>query len=411
MKRIFLFLLMAMATGSVALAQYTRSLSEDIHTVRVLAGGDVLQPPVLPLGRGRFNVSFDRMGHDYTRYIYKVQLCNADWTVADEVFESDYMSGFNNQPIEDYETSFNTTQLYTHYSLDFPNENCRLLLPGNYRVSIFEEDEDEPVAEACFCLYSQQMNVTASVSSNTDIDVNKSHQQVSVALNYGALKVVDPRRELHTVVLQNRRWDNAVTDVAPNIQKASGAEWTHRRELIFPAGNEYHKCEILDVHRAGMGVDRIGWYEPYFHATLFASERARNYTDEGDTNGIFVVRHSGDEDNDTQSEYLIVHFPFKADYIPGGQMYVCGLWDNGSPDPRCRMTYDEATGTYEAAVLLKQGYYSYQYRFYPDEGGAGDTQLTDGNYYETENEYLVLVYHRAQGARYDALVAMTRVKS
>ena len=70
MKRIFLFLLMAMATGSVALAQYTRSLSEDIHTVRVLAGGDVLQPPVLPLGRGRFNVSFDRMGHDYTRYIY-----------------------------------------------------------------------------------------------------------------------------------------------------------------------------------------------------------------------------------------------------------------------------------------------------------------------------------------------------
>ena len=124
-----------------------------------------------------------------------------------------------------------------------------------------------------------------------------------------------------------------------------------------------------------------------------------------------MVRHSGDEDNDTQSEYLIVHFPFKADYIPGGQMYVCGLWDNGSPDPRCRMTYDEATGTYEAAVLLKQGYYSYQYRFYPDEGGAGDTQLTDGNYYETENEYLVLVYHRAQGARYDALVAMTRVKS
>lgn len=394
-----------------AAAQQTRTLADDIRTLRVVMNGDVLLPPVGQLGRSRVEISFDQMSHDYTRYIYKVELCNADWTAATDVFESSWLSGFNGQPIDDYETSFNTTQLYTHYRLTFPNEDCRLLLPGNYRVLISEDGSDEPVAEACFALFEPRMSVTAAVSANTDIDVNKAHQQLTMSVAYGSCHVVDPERELHTVVLQNRRWDAAVVDLAPNLRRVGGAEWTHRRELIFPAGNEYHKFELQDVQRAGMGIERTGWFDPYFHATLYAAQPARNYTDEPDANGAYVVRHSGNEANDTQSEYAIVHFPFKSEPLPGGDVYVCGLWDNGAPDPHCRMTYDEATGTYEAAILLKQGYYNYQYRFYPHGGGAGQTARTDGNFYETENEYLILLYHRPQGERYDALVGMARLHS
>ena len=410
MKRILFLLILLWALQTSLTAQQTRSLSSDIHTVRVVADGDVLLPPFVPLGRSRIHISFDRMDHEYTRYIYKVQFCNADWTPATEVFESDYLAGFNGQPIEDYETSFNTAQLYTHYHLTLPNENCRLLLPGNYRVTIYDEDDDEnPVAEACFGFYTQQMNVSASVSANTDIDYNKTHQQVTMSVAYGGRKVVDPRRELHTVVLQNRRWDNAAIDVEPNIQNVNGVEWTHRRELIFPAGNEYHKFELLDVHQNGMGVDRISWFDPYFHATLFASQPARNYVDDADANGSYIIRHSGDEANDTQSEYVLVHFIFESEPLADGDVYVCGLWADGEPDPRCRMDYNEAEGAYETAILLKQGYYSYQYRCYPHGGGAGKTDRTDGNFYETENEYLILVYHRPQGARYDALVGMARM--
>ena len=123
------------------------------------------------------------------------------------------------------------------------------------------------------------------------------------------------------------------------------------------------------------------------------------------------MRHSGDEDNDTQSEYVLVHFPFKSERMKGGDIYVGGLWDDGLPSERCRMAYDEASGTYEAVVLLKQGYYNYQYRFFPDGSGVGQTLRTDGDYYETENEYLILVFHRGQGERYDALVGMARLRS
>ena len=406
-QRVALFLLALLPLW--AMAQQTRSLSERIRTVQVIMNDNPLAPPVARMGSS-VEIGFDELTHEYTRYIYKVEFCHADWTPVTELFESDWLEGFNGRPIEDAETSFNTTVLYTHYRIVLPNEDLQLKLPGNYRVRVYEEDSETPVLEACFALYVPEMNVLAQVSSNTDIDFNKTHQQVTYALNYGSRRVVNPQQELKTVVMQNRRWDTAVINLAPNMQTAVGAEWTHRRELIFDAGAEFHKFEILDVRLNGMNVDRMEWFEPYYHATLFAAQPQHNYTSDTDADGTYMIRHSGDEDNDTQSEYLIVHFLLQTPRLPGGDVYVCGTWDSDFPDPRCRMHYDEQRHAYECGVLLKQGYYSYQFRQL-DADGIGRTARTEGDFYQTENEYILLVYHRPQGARYDALVGVRVVQS
>ncbi len=408
---LFILSLVFQAPRCAAFAQFTRSLSSEIRTVQTVVNGDPLQPPVARLG-ARVEVSFDQLSHAYTRYIYKIQFCNADWTPATEIFESDFLQGFNGQPLEDYETSFNTTILYTHYRLVLPNEDVRLLLPGNYRVSIFNDEagDEEPVAEACFSLLSPQMSVGATVTTNTDVDFNQKHQQVSFSVNYGTRRVVDPQRELRTVVMQNRRRDHAVVNLPPNIQKATGVEWNHRRELIFPAGAEFHKFEMLDMHVSGMGIDRMQWFEPYYHATLFAVSPQHNYTFDHDANGAFIVRTMDDEEVDTQADYAYVHFLLQTPRLPGGDVYVSGLWNGGFPNPECRMTYDERAGAYEAVVPLKQGYYSYQFRQLGSDG-VGQTARTEGDFYQTENEYIILVYHRPQGARYDALVGYAKIQS
>ncbi|MBR6128194.1 MAG: DUF5103 domain-containing protein [Bacteroidaceae bacterium] len=412
MKRLILALSLLSVCAVVASAQQTRSLDEQIRTVRVIVDDNPFLPPVARLGTP-VEISFDHLSHAYTRYIYKVELCNADWTPASDVFESDYLQGFNGRPIEDYETSLNTTVLYTHYRVSFPNEDTRLLLPGNYRVSVYADEVDaseEPVLEACFSLLRNEMGISAQVSSNTDIDFNQHHHQVTYSLGYGERRVVDPERELHTVVMQNRRWDNAVVDLPPNIRKANGAEWTHRRELIFPAGAEFHKFEILDVRLNGMGIDRMEWYEPEYHATLLPSMPLRNYTYDQDVNGGYVVRCTDGYDDDTETEYLFVHFLLQTPPLRGGDVYVCGQWDNGFPDPQCLMKYNEQRHAYECGVLLKQGYYNYQFRQL-SPSGVGLTALTEGDFYQTENEYIILVYHRPQGSRYDALVGFAQFTS
>lgn len=392
-------------------AQQTRSLSEQIRTVQVIVNDDPLLPPVAKLG-DRVEIGFDELSHEYIRFIYKVEFCNADWSPATEIFESDYMEGFNGLPIEDYETSFNTTVLYTHYRFAFPNEDVRLLLPGNYRVKVYTDErdaDDEPVLEACFSLLQPCMSIAGEVLTNTDIDFQQRHHQISYSVNFGGQRVVDPARELRTVVMQNRRWDTAVVNLPPNIQRATGVEWNHRRDLIFDAGSEFHKFEILDVRLNGMNVDRMAWIGEQYHATLFSNAPQRNYTYDSDVNGGYVIRHTGDEENDTHCEYLFVHFLLQRPQLLEGDVYVCGLWDNGSPNPECKMTYDEKTGMYECGVFLKQGYYNYQFRQFVD--GVGRTALTEGDFYQTKNEYLILVYHRPQGARFDALVGYVILKN
>lgn len=398
--------------ASAITAQRHEILDRQLHTLQVVVNDDPLLPPIMNLGGGNhLEIGFDEFSHEYHRYIYKVEHCNADWSPSTEIFESDYMNGFNGEPIEDYEKSFNTTVLYTHYSLRIPNENISLKLSGNYKLTVYNDEGDEPVPvlTACFSLVEPGVGIGATVSTNTDIDFNKSHQQVDFSVNYGLVKVIDPHRELKTVVMQNRRWDNCVVNPKPNIQAANKIEFTHNRQLIFPAGNEYHKFEILDVHIPTLNVDRMEWFDPYYHATLYPNQTARNYLYDEDQNGAFIIRNSDDEDVATTCDYVFTHFTLKSPQLPGGEVYLNGEWTYNRFIPEYRMTYNRETQAYEATALLKQGYYNYNYLFVPDGETQGNSGRTDGNFYETENEYIILVYHRPNGGRYDKLVGYRRM--
>lgn len=406
MKKITV-LLSLLCCASAITAQRHEILDRQLHTLQVVVNDDPLLPPIMNLGGGNhLEIGFDEFSHEYHRYIYKVEHCNADWSPSTEIFESDYMNGFNGEPIEDYEKSFNTTVLYTHYSLRIPNENISLKLSGNYKLTVYNDEGDEPVPvlTACFSLVEPGVGIGATVSTNTDIDFNKSHQQVDFSVNYGLVKVIDPHRELKTVVMQNRRWDNCVVNPKPNIQAANKIEFTHNRQLIFPAGNEYHKFEILDVHIPTLNVDRMEWFDPYYHATLYPNQTSRNYLYDEDQNGAFIIRNSDDEDVATTCDYVFTHFTLKSPQLPGGEVYLNGEWTYNRFIPEYRMTYNRETQAYEATALLKQGYYNYNYLFVPDGETQGNSGRTDGNFYETENEYIILVYHRPNGGRYDKLV-------
>ena len=411
MKKITV-LLSLLCCASAITAQLHEILDHQLHTLQVVVNDDPLLPPIMNLGGGNhLEIGFDEFSHEYHRYIYKVEHCNADWSPSTEIFESDYMNGFNGEPIEDYEKSFNTTVLYTHYSLRIPNENISLKLSGNYKLTVYNDEGDEPVPvlTACFSLVEPGVGIGATVSTNTDIDFNKSHQQVDFSVNYGLVKVIDPHRELKTVVMQNRRWDNCVVNPKPNIQAANKIEFTHNRQLIFPAGNEYHKFEILDVHIPTLNVDRMEWFDPYYHATLYPNQTSRNYLYDEDQNGAFIIRNSDDEDVATTCDYVFTHFTLKSPQLTGGEVYLNGEWTYNRFIPEYRMTYNRETQAYEATALLKQGYYNYNYLFVPDGETQGNSGRTDGNFYETENEYIILVYHRPNGGRYDKLVGYRRM--
>ena len=159
--------------------------SDNIASLQIIAGNNWLSLPIIKLnGTDQINVSFDDLTHQYRRYAYKLEHCEADWTVSDGLFESDYCEGFaDGNTIEDVEESINTNTLYTHYKFSIPNERCKPKISGNYRLAVYDENEGDTVFTACFMIVDPLVNVSMSVTSNTDIDTNKSHQQVGMAIN------------------------------------------------------------------------------------------------------------------------------------------------------------------------------------------------------------------------------------
>ncbi len=404
------WLLCLFATG--VKAQRNEILNDRIASLQVMAGDDWMSMPVITLGQATpINIAFDDLTHEYRRYSYRIEHCEADWTVSTDLFDSDFCMGFaSGNTIDDFKESLSVNQLYTHYSLQIPNNRCRLKMSGNYKVTVYDEhNEDAPVLTACFMVVEPAMGVGLAVTSNTDIDINNRHQQIEMKLSYGSVNVTDPATHVKTVVLQNGRWDNAVVNPRPQYVMGNGLQWSHNRDLIFNGGNEYRKFEMLDVTHTTMGLESIGWDGSMYHAWIWTDEPRPSYVYDESANGAFYIRNSDNIDNSIQSEYLMAHFRLKSPRLPGN-VYLNGAWTNNWFTPRYQMQWDDEKQEYTAELWLKQGYYSYQYLLEQNDGTMVPVP-SEGNFYQTENDYQALVYFHGNGERADRLVGYGRVKN
>ena len=398
----FLFLLILLVPSGAKAGH--RILTPDVKSLQVVVNDDWLAPlPVMTLGSGDvLNVAFDQLSHDYHRYVYHIEHCEADWSRTEDLFEADWLEGFNDNPIEDYEHSMNTTVPYTHYSFQIPNDRCRLKLSGNYRITVVDEEADnaEVLTAEFMVLEDGKMTVGLSANTNTDIDHNNSHQQVAMTVNYNGTPVTNLEEQLSIVVMQNGRADNAKRNVKPNYVTNTGLKWEHNRALIFEAGNEYHKYEILDVSHTTMGLAYIHWNqdEGRYHAFPLVVERRRNYLLDEDANGAFYIRNSDNFENDRVSDYVYVHYKLLTPYhYDNAQVFIDGQWTIEAPETYV-MSYDENDQSYNATILQKQGYYNYQLLM-RDMDGTTHRMPEEGSFYQTENRYEALVYYKGTGER------------
>ena len=397
MKRLASLLLLIAALQATA-----KNIVNDprVKTLQVVVNQDWLSPPVMKLGSNDvLNISFDELSHSFHRYVYRLEHCEADWSPSEDIFESDWLEGFNDNVIEDYENSLNTTVLYTHYRLQLPNDRCRLKMSGNYRLYVYDEngDNEEPVLCAEFRVVEPLMNVGLSITTNTDIDFNQSHQQVSMTVNYNGLNITNEEEQIRTVVMQNGREDNQKENVKPNYARVGQMKWEHNRGLIFDAGNEYHKFEVLDVSHPTMGIEHIEWDGKHYQAYPFVNTPRYNYLYDQDANGSFYIRNSDNIENDRTCDYVYVNYKLMSAVSYKADVVIDGGWTT-EDNNNYVMTYDEQDKSYNARILQKQGYYSYQYLL-RDKDGQTSIMPEEGSFFETENRYQAFVYYKGVSER------------
>lgn len=390
--------------------------------------GQMQQRPCLTLsddmiGDGQvLEISFDQLSHETHAYSYTLVHLNADGTPS-SLSQNEYIRGYNSLDITDYEHSFNTQQLYTHYRFTFPSDDMQPLLSGNYALLVYEDGRREDVRLSVMIRIAEPtVSIRPTIRSNTDIEYAGRYQQLDIDLLLQGTRVVSPD-EITLCVEQNGRTDNRAFAVRPTYVEPDRLRWVNCKPLIFEGGNEYQHFDIASEYFMGNNVDRITFdhQEQAYHALLFTSENraAAPYLTEPDMDGQFVVNRERTDDDDTEADYMWVYFTLPAEqpWLDGAVYLLGDAWQN-TFTPANRMHYDEQQQAYVCRTLLKQGGYQWQYAFLTKQGrlskGTGlsgaTLQRTEGSHWQTGNTYRIYIYHRPFGSRYDRLIGVEELK-
>ena len=381
----------------------------NVRSLKVCLANNMYIPPIYMMGSDeRLIVNFDYLDYDIHYLRYSVTHCNADWQPS-QLVESEYVSGFNYADIDDYAPSEATYVHYYNYQFMLPNADMQFLVSGNYLLTVYEQDDaDDILFQTRFSVCEGKVGVFPQVTSRTDVEYNNRFQQVSFDVRYKPNQIKDPYSEFKCVVTQNSREDNSVTVTRPMMVGVDNVTYDHNRDLIFPAGNEFRRFETVNAHNINMGVQSIRYYDPMYHANLMIDEPRNElqYLYDKTQYGRFTIRNGETRgESAVEADYMITHFALDAGgKLNGGNVWLCGEFIEGYPASQTMMRYDASSGYYTADILLKQGAYNYMYLWVPDGTTVGQTSRIEGDHYETVNEYLVKVYDRPIGERYDHFV-------
>ncbi|MDZ4707755.1 MAG: DUF5103 domain-containing protein [Saprospiraceae bacterium] len=388
--------------------------SEDIASVLCHVAGLPLSMPVIELGGGAsLSISFDDLRSGSHRYKYEVIHTDMNWN-KDELDEYDYIDGFNRSEIRTYAYSTNRNLDYTHYRFELPNNDLRLKISGNFLLHVYEELRK---GQRIYLFTRRIMVVEPKVKVNTifvrptDGLKYRSHQEIDFEISVKGFPVYNSRQEITCTVMQNGRWSTAVTGLKQNRDKPELLVFDFIDKVSFPAGKEFRFFDIRSLEFRTRFVKKITENANEIIVTL-NDDKVRdlfNFLDDQDANGRYIIENQDRPDPRLSSEYVWVDFTLKSPEFFDQQVYLMGTFTDWQCKSPFLLKYDDQSRAYLGSALLKQGYYNYGY-VVAGKGGDFSASPIDGDWYETENDYQVLVYYRPFGARYDRLIAFHTAK-
>lgn len=417
--RYFLFLILIISTHGYSQIP-EQVYSPAIKSIQLFPYGNQLGYPVVRLNSGeQLELHFDDMDANVKNYSYTYQLCNADWTPA-MLSHFDFIKGFSQVRLNTYRISSIAFTRYTHYQALLPDRNCVPSRSGNYILKVFlNGDTSQLVFTKRMLVVEELASIGAQIQQPYNGQFFHTHQKVQfrVSLNEG-IDVVNAQQQIKVSLLQNRRWDNAITTMRPTFFSRKTLEYNTENEALFPAGKEWR---WLDLRSFRLQSDRVADARYGNKSTeIFVRPDVERVTQRfnfyRDNDGGCFLEPTENINPLWQSDYATVHFTFVPPNntpFADKDVFIFGALNDYDLRDQAKMTYNADKGAYETSLFLKQGYFDYMYVTIDkkDTKRKAAFDVTEGNLWETENDYAILVYYRELAGRSDRLIGMARVNS
>ncbi len=382
-------------------------MDESIRTLQFYREGWINSYPIMTMNSDvPLVLEFDELTSDVNQFSYLVIHCNADWTQSD-LYEQEYMEGFFENQISDFQTSFNTYYNYTHFQLTLPNRDIMFKRSGNYVLIVFREyDREDIVFTRRFMISEASVGIEAKANRPILTSYRDCCHEIDITINTTGYRIDAPYSETTLSIYQNGVWDYEIKGLKPLFVNPEELVYDYQQENIFDGGNEFRLFDTKNTNVRSYYVQNIEYVSPYFHFEL-KHDKANPphlYFDREDMNGKFFIESSQGSEPAVDADYVFVHFTLDMPLpLANGTVYIAGELTNWQFTESNKMKYDAGTSAYHATLLLKQGIYNYRYMYLNDDQKVFSVSEIEGSHYETENEYLILFYHRKAGERYDRL--------
>ena len=417
MKLLYTMLLGLLSSSLMAQLKPDYIYHPNIKTPKLFPSNNQLGLPIIQLNTAdQLELHFDDLGTYPKNYFYTFQLCNADWTEA-QWSPFDYIRGFQQNRISQYRISSVAQVQYVHYQVNLPERSCIPTRSGNYILKVFQDaDTSRLLFTKRFYVVDNKVGIAAQMQQPFNASQNRTHQKIQLSLNTSTLQAIQPQ-QIQTTILQNGRWDNASQKLVPSFIRGNILEYNAEQDCIFPAGKEYRWIDLRSLRFESDRIERIS--RTSVPVTVYAKTDAIRtgvrYLWYRDLNGFFEISTTESINPWWQSDYAEVEFTLATDNRqPLKQpVYLLGDFTGNQLSDSSKMEFDERKMVYYKRLTLKQGFYSYQYVVKEGlgENSTSSYDFTEGNYWETENNYTILVYYRPFGGRHDELVGIRQISS
>jgi len=375
--------------------------------------------PLISLdGNEQLELSFDDIDGDVKQYSITFVHCNADWTPSDLMI-SEYLNGFFELNILNFSFASNTFQKYTHYSIIFPDlrtqQNTQFTKSGNYIMYVYDSDKNIILSRR-FMVFDNKVSISATLRQNIGGADQFQKQHLDFTITSSNYVLNNPYKDVKLMITQNNRWDNAVTDIKPTFMNGNQLTYSLDDASTFNGGNEFRFFDVRSMRFLTEKVSEIYKDEQLKnHAVLYPDpiRNSKPYLYYNDFNGNFLIKNRETQGNqDLESDYVYVDF-----FLPypkpesNGNFYILGKLTDWRMNSKSKLIYNYKKMGYEKTLYLKQGFYNYIYVLSNDSQKSGDETITEGNFWDTENDYCIYVYHRKFGTYYDQLIGCKKINS
>jgi hypothetical protein len=408
--------LILLSFTSVAQTNPEAIYKSNIKSVRFHTYGDQEAMPVYKLNSSdRLELHFDDLDGNVKSYYYTYQLCDYDWKPV-RLSPFDYIKGFTQLRISNYRYSSIAYTRYTHYQATLPETNSLPTRSGNYLLKVFLDGDTSKLAfTRALLVLDPKSAIMAQFIQPFTPQFFKTHQRLKFTVNLTGLNAFSANQQVKVVVLQNNRWDNAQGNLPPTFVRGNSLEYNTEDHFVFPAGKEWRWLDLRSLRLQSERVEKADYLKnaTKVYVKPDIDRTNQKYVYYQDLNGLYLLTTYESINPYWQGDYATVQFsyvtPDRAEYA-GKDLYLIGQLTDYKLNEAAKMQFNPEKGQYETSQFLKQGYYSYGYMLVDKSDRKQKSEL-EGNYWETENSYTILVYYKSFTDQADQLIGVSKLNT